>query len=203
MDEQVLILARGLWIESVSRRGTVPPVKVPTIIVTGPVGVGKTTVADEMGYALRDAQVPHATIDFDRLRACYPRPPEDDRWGNKIGLTNLAAVWKNYRAAGARRLLVASVIEERSDLDGFREAVPGADILVVRLRATPETLQARVRKRSHGTGIEWDLNRAVELAALMDAQSVEDILIETEGREPTTIAHDLLRRTGWISPAKT
>jgi gluconate kinase len=178
--------------------GTVPRVSVPTFIVTGPVGVGKTTVADEMGYALRDANVPHATVDFDRLTACYPRPAEDDRWGNGIGLTNLAALWKNYQAAGARRLLIACVIEKRSDLDGFREAVPGADILVVRLRATPDTLQARVRKRSHGTGMEWDLNRAVELAALMDAQPVEDMLVDTEDRDPPTIARDILQRAGWL-----
>lgn len=186
-----------------SERGTVPPVNVPTIIVTGPVGVGKATVADEMGYALRDAKVPHATIDLDRLRAGYPRQADDDRWGTKLGLTNLAAVWNNCRAAGARRLLIACVVEKRSELDGFREAVPGADILLVRLRATPETLQARVRRRGHGTGMEWDLNRAVELAALMDAQPVEDMLVETEGRDPTTIAHDILRRAGWISPATT
>lgn len=189
---------------AVPRQGfTVPSVNVPTIIVTGPVGVGKTTVADEMGYALRDAEIPHATIDFDRLRACYPRPAADDRWGNKIGLTNLAAVWKNYRAAGARRLIIATVIERHSDLDGFRDAVPGATILVVRLRATSETLQARVHKRSHGSGIEWELNRAVELAALMDAQPVENMLVETDGREPTIIAHDILRRAGWISPTAT
>lgn len=178
--------------------GTVPPVNVPTIIVTGPVGVGKTTVADEMGYALRDAAVPHATIDLDRLRAGYPRQANDDRWGTKLGLTNLAAVWKNYQAAGARRLLIACVIEKRSDLDRFREAVPGADILVVRLRATPETLRARVRKRSHGTGMEWDLNRAVELAALMEEQPVEHMLVDTEDRDPPTIARDILQRAGWL-----
>jgi adenylylsulfate kinase len=173
-------------------------VSVPTLIVTGPVGVGKTTVADEMGYALRDGKVPHATVDFDRLSACYPRPADDDRWGNRIGLTNLAAVWNNYQVAGARRLLIACVIEKPSDLDGFREAVAGADILVARLRATPKTLQARVRKRSHGTGMEWDLNRTVELAALMDAHPVEDMLVDTEDRDPPTIARDILLRAGWL-----
>ena len=51
--------------------------KVPTIIVTGPVGVGKTTVANEMGMLLLGAKVPHATVDFDQLTACYPRPADD------------------------------------------------------------------------------------------------------------------------------
>lgn len=118
-----------------SERRNVPLVNVPTIIVTGPVGVGKTTVAGEMGLHLLDAKVPHATVDFDQLTACYPRPTDDDRWGTKLGLMNLAALWKNYERSGARRLLIARVLESRSELDGFRGAVPGADILVVRLRA--------------------------------------------------------------------
>lgn len=109
--------------------------RVPTIVVTGPVGVGKTTVASEMRLFLRDADVPHATVDFDQLTARHPRPADDDRWGTKLGLANLAALWRNYEASGARRLLVARVIESRADLDGLRHAVPGADITVVRLRA--------------------------------------------------------------------
>jgi len=172
---------------------------VPVLLVTGPVGVGKTTVDEEMGLLLLDAKVPHATVDFDQLTACFPRPADDDRWGTKLGLMNLAALWKNYEQSGARRLLIARVIESRSDLDGFREAVPGADILVVRLRAAPDTLQSRVRQRGPGRGMEWHLHRAVELAPLMDAQHVEDVLIETDGRDATNIARDILLRVGWLT----
>lgn len=176
---------------------TVRYVSVPTIIVTGPVGVGKTTVAMEMGYALRDAEIPHATIDFDGLTACYPRPPDDDRWGTKLGLLNLAALWNNFRGSGARRLIIARVIESRSELEGFREAVPGMEVVVVRLRATTETLQTRVRQRRQGA-MDWHLDRAAELAALMDARAVEDLLFETEDREPGSIAREILRRVGWL-----
>lgn len=170
---------------------------VPTVIVTGPVGVGKTTVAQEMGLLLLDAKVPHANVDFDQLTACYPRPADDDRWGTKLGLANLAALWKNYTLSGARRLIIAQVIESRGALEGFRQAVPGAEILVVRLRAAPESLQARVRQRRQG-GMKWHLNRALELAPLMDAERIEDVLVETDGREPTSIAHDILLRVGWL-----
>lgn len=180
-----------------SARPGVPVVSVPTIIVTGPVGVGKTTVAQEMGLLLLDAKVPHANVDFDQLTACYPRPADDDRWGTKLGLANLGALWKNYALSGARRLIIARVIESRGELERFRQAVPGADIVVVRLRAAPETLQARVRQRRQGD-MEWHLNRAVELAPLMDAERVEDMLVETDGRDPTSIAREVLRHVGWL-----
>ncbi|MDQ3096716.1 MAG: hypothetical protein M3Q61_00930 [Chloroflexota bacterium] len=116
----------------------------------------------------------------------------------KLGLMNLAALWKNYERSGARRLLIACVLESRSELDGFRQAVPGADILVVRLRAAPETLQSRVRQRGPGRGMEWDLHRTVELAPQMDAEQVEDIVVETDGKDAVSIAQDILVRVGWL-----
>lgn len=170
----------------------------PTILVTGPVGVGKSTLIEAMGRLLRDADVPHATVDFDQLTACYPRLPDDDGWGTDLGLTNLASLWRNYAARGADRLLLARVIEDRTELDGYRAAVPGSEITVVRLRASPATLQERIRRRGEGRGMEWHLNRAVELAPLMDAQHVEDFVIETEGRHPGELARETLRRVGWL-----
>ena len=169
----------------------------PTIIVTGPVGVGKSTVAEAMGYLLLAAKVPHANVDFDQLTA-GPRPTDDDVWGTKLGLSNLAAIWKNYQLAGARRLIIARVIESRSELDGFRQAVPGADIVLVRLRAAAETLQARVRRRGPWRDMEWHLKRSVELGAQLDAQPFEDVLIETDDRDVTAVARDVLQRAGWL-----
>lgn len=171
---------------------------VPTILVTGPVGVGKSTVAEAMGYLLLDEKIAHGNVDLDQLTACYPRPADDDVWGSNLGLANLAALWRNYERAGARRLIINRVIEARSELDGYRRAVPGADILIARLRATPKTLRARVRQRARGMSTEWQLARAVELAAQMDKDPFEDLLIETDGRDVSTIAREVLRRAGWL-----
>lgn len=182
--------------------GTAPPVRaagIPTIIVTGPVGSGKTTVATEMGRLLSDADIAHAVVDFDQLCEYRPRAA-DDPFGTRVGLANLAAVWKNYAAAGAGRLIIARVIESRDDLGGFRQALPEASITVVRLRASVTTLRSRVRRREIGGALEWHLARAAELADLMDARKVEDVLVEDEGRDPASIAHDILMRVGWLRP---
>lgn len=172
--------------------------RVPTILVTGPVGVGKTTMIDQMGRLPRDGGVPHATVDFDQLTACFPRPPGDDAWGTALGLDNLAAIWRNYSAAGANHLLIARVIESRNELAAFGRAVPGAEIVVVRLRAPVETLQARLRGRDQGESLQWHLDRAVVLAAEMDRVGVEDHLIETDGKDPISLAREVLARFGWL-----
>jgi len=47
--------------------------------------------------------------------------------------------------------------------------------------------------------MEWHLKRAIELAPLMDARRVEDLLVETDGRDPMNIARDILLRLGWLT----
>jgi hypothetical protein len=161
--------------------------------------VGKTTVAYEVSKLLETADLPHACIDMDTLRSCYPAP-DGDRFNVALGLRNLAAVWANCRAMGATHLIVADVIESREGLAGYHEAVPGAVITVVRLRATLSTLTGRVTQREVGSGHDWHLRRAAELAAQMDRDQVEDSTVETDGRTITAIAREVVTRSGWVIP---
>ena len=171
---------------------------IPTLLITGPVGVGKTTVASEVSELLEAAAIPHAFVDIDALRWCYPGPP-GDRFRAGLARRNLAAIWPNFVACGATHLLLADVLEERAELAGYREAVPGAAITVVRLTAAPETLAARVARRELGAGLAWHLARAAELAAQMDEKRVEDLLVATEGQSVRAVAEEILLRVGWLS----
>lgn len=169
---------------------------VPVMIITGPVGVGKTTVASMVSELLEQSSVPHACVDIDALCRHYP-PDPGDRFSTRLAMKNLAAIWPNFQAYGATSLVVAAVIETRDDLDRYREAIPGAAIFVVRLRASLETLAQRVRQREQGAGLEWHLARAPELAAIMDHNNVEDLLIETDGKTVVQIAREILAGSGW------
>ena len=166
-------------------------VRVPILIVTGSVGVGKTTVASEISELLEQARIAHAFVDLDALRWCYPRRP-DDRFSVGLGMKNLAAVWSNFRERGATSLVVADVIESRAELDRYRAAIPGADIFVVRLSASLHTLADRLKRRELGAGLAWHLQRAPELAAIMERNKVEDLLVATDGKTVTQIAEEIL-----------
>jgi len=173
---------------------------IPVLLITGPVGVGKTTVSFEVSDLLKAAGNAHALVDVDGLRWCYPAP-SGDRFNVALAMRNLAAVWANFHAAGAERLILADVLEAREDLDRYRAAVPGAAIQVVRLRAGLATLTGRVRQRETGAGLAWSLNRTAELAAQMDRDRLEDLLVDTDGRSAAVIARDVLTRSGWLVPA--
>src|SRR5215472_6227282 len=119
---------------------------VPVLVITGPVGVGKSTVAAEASWLLRQADVPHALVDLAWIEQCWP-VPADDPENERLSHRNLACMWANFRQAGAGRLLLVRVLESRSLLGQVAGAVPGAEIIVVRLRAPLAVLHARIRSR--------------------------------------------------------
>jgi len=117
------------------------------LAITGPGGVGKTTVAFEVSRRLEASGVGHALIDTDELDRLFP-PPSDDPRKTKLTARNLAAVWANFRAAGAaRRVIVGVMLCLDRELPYIETAVPDADVTVIRLHATEEELLERVWRR--------------------------------------------------------
>ena len=166
---------------------------IPTVVITGPVGVGKSSVANAVSQLLGEAKKPHALVDMDHLRWCN-LAPDDDPFNMRLGLRNLALVWANYVAAGAQRLIIVDIVERRDDIDDYQKAVPGARIVVVRLRADLATIHARLEHREVGTSLDWHQARAAELVAQMERDQVEDVVIDTEGKAVLAVAAEVLER---------
>jgi hypothetical protein len=173
---------------------------VPVLVITGPVGVGKSTIANEAAWLLRQADVPHALVDLDRIEQCWP-VPADDPWNERVSHRNLACMWANFRQAGADRLILVRVLEARSLLRRVAQAVPGAQITVVRLRASLSVLHERIRSRE-ASDPSWFLGAATHTAEVFERAQVEDHLVDNENRPVTVVAEEVLHRVGWLHHAK-
>ena len=169
------------------------------LLLTGTVGVGKTTVAEAVGDLLRDAAVAHAVIDVDWLRSAWPAPPGDP-FNQAMALRNLAAVGRNYVGAGAVRLVLAGVVETAEDRDAHAAAL-GLPLTVIRLVADPAVVRARLLRRhdEDDDARRWHLHRAGELHAIQEASAVEDHVVDTTSRSATDVATVTLRVCGWTS----
>src|SRR5262245_29331916 len=102
---------------------------VPVIVLTGTVGVGKSTIATVIHDILYERGIPHACVDIDWLRMTWP---ERGTWNSEVSMANLASVWTTFRRAGTDRLIIVDVVEHRAYLKRYEEAVPGAEIQVCR-----------------------------------------------------------------------
>ena len=175
---------------------------VPVLLVTGPVGVGKTAVTGEAAQLLSEAGIPHAMADLAVIGQCWP-PPADDQWNEELIHANLACMWENFRRAGASRLLLCRVLEARSLLLRVVEAVPGADITVVRLRAPRELVQARIMAREAGRDPQWYLDTAAYLFDRLEHAGVEDHVVDNDDRPVARVAADVLHAAGWLGTRST
>ena len=79
------------------------------LLVTGTVGVGKTSVAATVGDLLRQRRVSNAVVDLDELRRSWPAA-SGDRFNTTVMLANLSAVADNYVGAGFTTLVLAGVL---------------------------------------------------------------------------------------------
>ena len=170
---------------------------IPVLLITGVVGVGKTTVTGEASWLLRQAGIPHAMTDLAVIGGCWPAPPGDE-WNEELIHRNLACMWANFQRAGAGRLLLCRVLEARSLLTRITEAVPGAVITVVRLRAPLETVKSRIRAREAGRDPQWYLDAAEYLTGRLEDARVEDHVVGNHNRPAHETAADVLRVAGWL-----
>ncbi|WLQ45022.1 AAA family ATPase [Streptomyces laculatispora] len=168
------------------------------LLINGTVGVGKTTAAEAVGDLLADAGVSHAVLDLDRLRQSWPAPP-GDRFNFGMLLRNVRSVSGNYLDAGAKRLVLAGVIEQQGERKQLADAV-GVDLTVCRLRAEHAVIHRRLAGRHDGEpdALRWHLDRSVELDGILDRSAVDDFTVDTTTSSVADLAASVAKRAGWL-----
>jgi adenylylsulfate kinase len=172
---------------------------VRVLLLTGSCGTGKSVIAAEINDALAERKVPNAAIDLDALT--WQWPPSSP-WNNDLMFASLAALWTIHAGRGVTHLTLARVIEDSTDLERYRAAVPGADITICRL-TTPTALRIErlVSRMPPGPSRDWHIARTVELESILDRLAPEDFIVENDDRPVRDVAMQVLDRAGWITAA--
>lgn len=167
------------------------------LLLNGPLGVGKSRT----GEALL-ARLPRgALVDGDHAAAVTPFDIHDRR-DLDYAAQALFHLAHFHHSHGYRPLIVAYVLETPRDLGyltGLLAAL-GEPILAFRLRATPETLAARIRARGRPE-VAWELERGPALHTILDRNGRDGALgtvVETTGRSPAQVATTILRAAALV-----
>ena len=212
---EVLATVRGRWPVHPARQPGPWPDPVPTpgeiLWVCGATAVGKSTVGYEVARSSRRAGHTTGFVDLQQIGFRQPVPGQDP--GNhRLKAANLAAVWQNFHAYGARRLVVVGPVEQAREVRLYAAALPAATVTSYRLHASPDQLRERIRLRGlgGGPGIAGDelrgqptavLDRAHE-AAVAQAGSLEragigGVRVDTDGRTVDDLTREIVRSSGW------
>ncbi|MFC3984593.1 hypothetical protein ACFOYY_30960 [Streptosporangium jomthongense] len=139
---------------TVTRPGRTPrpdrPIVRRLILVSGQEGAGKTTIIR--------ALLPHtpsgARVDAEDLGQVNPCLFDDAFW--RLLRDNVAALVRNYWAAGFENVITGSFLTTRDDFLRFRELVPEADeVFMVQLLVQPDERLRRRLTRAKRTTQEW------------------------------------------------
>lgn len=162
------------------------------LVISGPPGVSKTTVAWQVFSRCAEEDRAPAMADLDLLGAAWPAPAGDP-FQSQLKARNLAAVWANFHATGSQRLIVAAVVENTSERDLLRSTI-GADLFLCRLTASDSTLAERLhdRGREFGDDLPKLVRRAAELSTQLREHDVSDLVLNTDGRSVEDVAESLL-----------
>jgi hypothetical protein len=170
----------------------------PVLLLTGPIGAGKSAVLHEAGALLIEASVSHATVVLEEIAGCWPVPPEDPVLRVTHLYRNLAELWSNYAARGAERLLLEMLVGDRSELRRLAEAIPGAEITMVRLHTPLALIEERIRRRELGDP-EGELRGARWWDARMERwASTGGLVVDNGDRSVRDVAGEVLRAAGWL-----
>ena len=145
----------------------------PVLWICGPSGVGKTAVGWEIHSELLRDGVEAAFVDIDQLGMCYPEP-ESDPGRYRMKGRNAGAVVTNFRAAGARCVVISGVIDP---IHGVPiEEFPNATLTVCWLAARPDEIRHRflsepTRYSPTTRSLSVDASRSPKAAAISSASA--------------------------------
>ncbi|HVE62411.1 MAG TPA: hypothetical protein VNB94_01225 [Mycobacteriales bacterium] len=169
------------------------------LVVSGVMGVGKTSVTEAVGDLLAERDLPSAMIDLDWLGQLHPMPP-DDPFAHGVIADNLAAVWPSFAARGVKYLALARLVTAETQWSRYRAAIPDGDFTLVRLVAPIPAVEARLDVRHaldvSASILDYHRSRVADVTATLDALALEDFTVVNEDRPLRDVAEEVLGR--WL-----
>lgn len=160
--------------------------EIPVLWLTGPAGVGKSTVSWQVFTEQAQAGIRVAFADTDQLCMCYPAPP-DDPGRERIKAQNLGAMLPHYQASGAQCVIANGILDPIHGV--YLGLLPRAAVTVCRLRADRQEVAARfIGEHGHRSDTDDLVKDLLDEADALDASDFADACVDTTGVPASEVA---------------
>jgi hypothetical protein len=165
------------------------------ILVSGTVGVGKTSALIAIGDALAMGEAPYAIVDLDWLAWLRPDPARGATVRSVL-VENLRCVSATFRRAGVEQLVLARAVRQADEVDAIRAALEPCHLVVARLVASAAVVERRLRGRDAGAQLAEHLAESASFAADAEDAGIGEA-IATDELDASAVARAVLRLAGW------
>lgn len=177
-----------------------PTEPVQVLLLSGPAGVGKSTLGWEIAAQLRRLGVAHVLLDSDELDRAWPLSTAER---DQLNRANLTAFWANAAALGHGRLIFVGVfLNAAAALDWVAGCISRASIIRVVLDTSDGELERRVRAREIGSEADEQWGRTLDQARGFRRRNAGSAdVLDTTGMAVPDLARQVIERTGWAGQA--
>jgi adenylylsulfate kinase-like enzyme len=163
------------------------------VLITGPYGVGKSSVAVEMADIVERRGWRFAALDLDWLGWGWS-DGEGEAVEDQLTFENLALVVANYRRRGNDRFLLAHALRHPTQLDRLREAI-AMPLRVVRLTLPLDEIRRRAAP-DPTMGRAGDIARTEGWLAAGEGPEIADLVVAND-RPIQDVANQILDWLDW------
>jgi len=168
------------------------------LLLTGTLASGKTTVAIEVGRQLEGSGLACAVIDLDWLCWVHLGTASSLRSLDSLILTNLLSMWPNVRSVGVEYLVLARALIDPELLLGLAREFSQTSVTVVRLHASPQTIEERLTRRDAGENLDEHLQEVAAMTFAIEKLSLEHAIVINDGSCVTDVARRVLDIAAWV-----
>ena len=165
-------------------------------LITGTIGSGKTAVAIEIGEVLAEHGKTAAILDLDWLG--WVSGPTVRVPVTELIRRNLAALWPNFRAAGAQYLVAARALQAEAEAASLEAALEDVRFEIVVLTAPEDTIRQRLEHRDTGSVLKEHLEQFPGFARSLAEMELDAHQVSNDGRPLRDVAVEILQRLSWI-----
>ena len=162
------------------------------LILHGPPGSGKTSIAQTMSELLRQKDITNAIIDLDYLAKIYPR--------KYIGIMykNLTAIWPNYAEVESIKVIIPTYLQ-KGELEIVMNAAPAEKTQVCEVLAPIEILEERIKAREKR---EFQIKLHLDYLYQYEGNGPDKKQISFQvinySKTKAQTATEILQKAGWI-----